>query len=681
MKRKRRIDQEIDQDQGLTSSNGAVTVLSEDECKRTFKKHKLKVTILEKQSSRDRKRAKMPEKKKRKWVQLWPQPLLSFAELRNRYHISQRLSDNLETQGYREPTEVQMGALPLLLGSDDERRLRDIRSNSRAGAGDSSISLITVAPTGSGKTLAFLVPIIQRLIERKHSTGGRPEHVTLQALVLAPTHELVDQIVNEARKLVVGTGIRVSAIQKGMRVHGDATTEHQQSSAVLDNPKLEASNEQATKTNILIGTPLMTLHALPGSLDSEPLPIPSVRYLVLDEADVLLDALFQEQTLSVWRACNSPDLQTSLWSATIGSSIESLAQTFILDRRRKLKHSDSNIKNTPHHILRLVVGLKDTSIPLINHRLTYAATEQGKLLALRQILHPTAPNGTANKGASDPPVSLQPPFLIFTQTIARAVALHSELLYDIPAEAGGSSRIAVLHSDLSPSRRADIMSGLRKGEIWVVITTDLLSRGVDIRGMNGVVNYDIPTTGASYVHRAGRTGRQGREGGVSVTLYTKDDIPYVKNIANVIAASERAKRCHMRSDQKISAAASRAGLQNPTSKDSGLQEWLLDALPDVSKDTKKMLKRRGIESRRAFHHSQSLNDGKGDGGHGEDAEAAKRARRTRISTKSGYDRRMEGKKRGARQAITNRREDAGSVDDTHEALGGGEDEEWEGFDT
>jgi len=213
----------------------------------------------------------------------------------------------------------------------------------------------------------------------------------------------------------------------------------------------------------------------------------------------------------------------------MSSSIESLAQAIIQSRRQELNLQRSV---SPTATIRLVVGLKDSAIPNISHRLTYTATEHGKLIALRQLLRPTT--ATQDSG----PI-LRPPFLIFTQTIPRAIALHSEILYDIPPEAGGSDRISVLHSDLSDTARDRIMTRFRKGEIWILITTDLLARGVDFRGINGVVNYDIPNSAASYIHRVGRTGRAGRDGGVAVTLYTKEDIPHVKSVANIIAISEK----------------------------------------------------------------------------------------------------------------------------------------------
>ncbi|KAL8832702.1 MAG: hypothetical protein Q9191_000103 [Dirinaria sp. TL-2023a] len=614
--------------------------LGEDECRKILKRNKLKVTVLKAETG-PQTQSKLMDQENRDahqkmtssgHLQISPRPLLSFKQLRTDCGISRRLAENLDTQGYFHPTEVQLGSLPLLLGSDEDRGLLSRSSKEKESPQRAHVDLLTIAPTGSGKTLAFMINALHGLIEErrsknKSSAGPHSGH-ELKALIVAPTHELADQIVNEGRKLALGTGIRLSAMRKDLRLPYDTVNaEHADSNdsghEARGSGTSSVGERSFVKADVLVSTPLTLLNALSEGPNSSTRSLPGVQYLVLDEADVLLDPLFRAQTLGIWSACTSPKLQTSLWSATIGSSIESLAQSMIFDRRRSLQLSN------PHHLIRVIVGLKDSAIPNISHRLTYAATEQGKLLALRQLLHPTAPSN--EKGPS-----LQPPFLIFTQTIQRAIALHSELLYDIPPEAGGSSRIAVLHSDLSDAARSAVMAAFRKGEIWVLITTDLLSRGIDFRGMNGVVNYDIPNTRASYVHRAGRTGRQGREGGIVVTLYTKEDIPYVKNIANVIAASEKANQ----------------GLGE------GVQKWLLDALPNVSKKMKKELKRKGVQSRRNFA-------GK---------EGGKDARRARISTKSGYDRRLQNKRKGAAISGARRRGAEGvhvEADD-----GGGE---WSGF--
>ncbi|KUI70233.1 ATP-dependent RNA helicase ROK1 [Cytospora mali] len=570
-------------------------LLDEDECRQLLRSHRLKFTLLsagpEKKSKvkKSKKKAKAVAEAKQNKKQLFPQPLRAFGDLRSTYNVSSRLADNLDAQGYREPTEVQMASLPVLLDAG-------VALGSALGEDVSvdSVDFLAVAPTGSGKTISFLIPAINDIMKRRAGLEDRKKH-ELEAIVVAPTRELANQILNEARKLTVGLGVKVVAMKKGMRIpveDGSADSEEPQgeddeSEGSDDESDSESDEDDSaakpvTKADILVTTPMLLLNLLTKGKSNKTLP--SVRSLILDEADVLLDQLFRDQTMGIWSACTSPELRLTFWSATMGSNIE----TIIMDQL-KAHSKKQDIPAKP--LIRLVVGLKDTAVPSITHKLTYTATEPGKLLALRQLLHP------ASGADSGPP--LRPPFLVFTQTIERASALHDELKYDIPIEAGGSSRIAVLHSSLSDTIRSDIMRRFRLGEIWVLITTDVLARGVDFAGVNGVVNYDVPSSAAAYVHRAGRTGRAGREGGVAVTLYTKEDIPYVKSVANVIAMSEK-----------------QAGKTNETS---AVPQWLLDALPNVNKESKKKLKTGGVESRKT----------------------------AKITSKSGWERKKEHNKREA----------------------------------
>ncbi|KUL82772.1 hypothetical protein ZTR_10913 [Talaromyces verruculosus] len=568
--------------------------------------------------------ASLSKKRQKEARQLYPEPLTSFQDLRKKYQISRKLAGNIAEQGFTVPTEVQMGSLPLLLGNKSTKDGQEP-------------DLLAVAPTGSGKTLAFLIPLINKTVRYHRENPGQRE---ILSIIVAPTKELVGQIVNEGRKLAVGTGVKITAMRKGMQVvaraeDDDGAENSEDSASGSESDEDEDADKSAkskdskksdtlTKSDILVTTPLALVNALSAKDKEEKESLPSVRHLVLDEADVLLDPLFREQTLTIWNSCTNINLGISFWSATMGSSIEELTKSTLESR-----HESLSAEKRP--LLRLVIGLKDSAVPNIQHKLIYAATEQGKLLGLRQLLHPTA-------AIAPNEVRLRPPFLVFTQTITRAVALHSELLYDIPIEAGGSSRIAVLHSDLSETRRSEIMKGFRKGEIWIIITTDLLARGVDFRGINGVVNYDIPTSSAAYVHRVGRTGRAGREGGVAVTYYTKEDIPYVKSIANLIYTSEK--------------------LQG---KEQSVQKWLLDSLPDLSKKDRQDLKRHGVKARAA---SAKLKTDSEKGG------------KARISTKSGYDRRMENKRKGAISASRNRAQQPSTAKDAADSG----DDEWNGLD-
>jgi len=606
--------------------------MDSEERKRILRSHKIKISVLAGPEQHTNKQTKSKEKPR-----VYPQPLNSFSELRSHYNIDRRLSDNIQNQGYTTPTEVQLAALPLLLDeSPNGSHNTEFTSGQR-------INLLAVAPTGSGKTLAFLIPIIDSLAKSKRErrndsqVGGsaRPTaNAGPRAIILAPTKELASQIVNEGRKLCLGMRVRITLMRKGMSfanveygedpteslfnatVDNDITfdddnenqcfkedkiddsedTDHDESHrvSILKPAPKNSERKNVPKPDILVSTPLTLIHAI--QMDGKRrYSLPKVHHLILDEADVLLDPLFREQTLDIWHACTNLGLCVSLWSATMASSVESLAQDEIATQQKASEHQPQ--------VLRLVVGIKDTALPNITHTLTYAATETGKLLALRQLLHPTSAS-TDLEGRK----SLRPPFLVFTQTIPRAVALHAELKYDIPPEAGGSSRIAVLHSGLSEGARSRVIAGFRRGEIWVIITTDLLARGVDFRGLNGVVNYDVPTSAAAYVHRVGRTGRAGREGGIAVTFYTKEDIPHVKAIANVIAASEKLRE---KNGEGV--------------REGSVQQWLLDALPTPSKRDKKELKRKGVESRRI----------------GVKAE--------RISTKSAYDRRKESMRKSLKQ--------------------------------
>lgn len=587
--------------------------LDEDECRQILKSHRIKVT-------------RLATRKKEEAKQLYPQPLQAFSELQTSYGISKRLGENIASQGYKIPTEVQMGSLPLLMkpelafGPSLDEDIAEPAGN---------VDLLAVAPTGSGKTLAFLIPVVNSMIQRRRQETNHSNH-RLEAVVVAPTKELVSQIVNEGRKLASGTGIKVVEMRKGMRVVAGPDEEPQteegseleddvsDTSDVEDELKVAQEKQPLAKADILVTTPLALLNSLAKA------QVPTVRHLILDEADVLLDPLFREQTVSLWEACINPELSVTLWSATMGSNIETLASGTIKARRKTLKIKSHNT------LVRLVIGLKDSAIPNIEHKMIYTATESGKLLAIRQLLRPVGLDSSA--------IALRPPFLVFTQTIPRAIALHSELLYDIPIEAGGSSRIAVLHSDLSTTVRSNIMTRFRNGEIWVLITTDILSRGVDFRGVNGVVNYDVPNSGAAYIHRVGRTGRAGRDGGIAVTFYTKEDIPYVRTIATIIAASEKA-----------------AG---KTGGEASMQKWLLDALPKVSKKDKQALKKGGIAVRRTAK-----------------AESGKEVAKGRISSKSGYERKVENRRKGAIEGSKRRSE--------IERNGGADDEtagEWGGFD-
>jgi ATP-dependent RNA helicase DDX52/ROK1 len=594
----------------------APVALSPEECKQLLGRHKVKITLFRSETEAPAKKKNKKEKSDKQTkaagdhaTPLYPAPVSDFGTLASRFPISKALLRNIKDNGYTTTTEVQLAALPLLLDSRPHLVAQEQDTDQQQEAA-LQLDLLSIAPTGSGKTLAFMIPLIHALLlARRTDTHSGP-----QAIILAPTKELASQITNEGRKLALNTAIRITNVRKGMHLASDVS------------PDADATEKEVppVKADILVSTPAALQNAI-GDVNTSSQALSHIRFLVLDEADVLLDPLFREQTLAVWNALSNPNLRLGFWSATMGSNIEELVKATIKTRAERLSEASS----TPVQIapfVRLVVGLKDSAVPNIDHRLIYAATEQGKLMALRQLLHPTS------TGVDKQPV-VRAPFLIFTQTIERAVALHSELLYDIPAEAGGISRISVLHSDLSDTARDHVMTRFRKGEVWILITTDLLSRGVDFRGINAVINYDAPTSAAAYVHRVGRTGRAGREGGVALTYYTDDDVASIKTVANIIVASQKQR-----------------GAAGGTTN---IQQWLLDALPTPSKRDKQQLKKRGIETRRSAS--------------GKDTKTGKP--KARISTKSGYIRKLENNRKGAVAASKNPQE-SGDASDSGESFGG-----------
>ncbi|CCU81460.1 ATP dependent RNA helicase (Rok1) [Blumeria hordei DH14] len=619
--------------------------LGEDECRKILQSHRIKVSLLKSEEPQNKKskgsgrikKSKLDnENKNQKIKQIYPQPLESFSDLRNSFGISKRMAENLASRGYKIPTEVQMVSLPLLL------RPKIALEGVRDCAGKRGVDTLAIAPTGSGKTLAFLIPIVDQIVQRRRKSENKSDH-RLEAVIMAPTKELADQITNEAKKLSIGTGIKVTGMRKGMRLV-ENTEEIENTSLKKHEDENDEEVEEGLPTNqtppppmttvdILITTPGLLLSSLATKKTGTYLSLPTVHTLVLDEADILLDSLFRDQTLLLWSAMTSTSLQTMLWSATISSSIEALVISTL------------NKRLTRRPLIRIVIGLKDSALPSISQKLIFCATEPGKLLALRDLIHNTSSNSAKDMQA------LRPPLIIFAQTIARATALHAELLYDMPLQAGGSSRIAVLHSLLSDSIRSATLDRFRNGEIWVLITTDLLSRGVDFRGVNAVVNYDIPNDAAGYIHRIGRTGRCGREGGIAVTLYTREDIPFIRGVVNVIEASRKA-----------------AGNSGDNENDQGVS-WLLKVLPKISKEDKKKIKLRGVEARRGDLSTK-------------EKEGSQKIKKSsmRIGTRSGFERKISSRRKGAIEGSKRRaNQNANNVENEHNSDDRVYESEWSGL--
>ncbi|KAI8828663.1 putative ROK1-ATP-dependent RNA helicase, partial [Chytriomyces cf. hyalinus JEL632] len=303
---------------------------------------------------------------------------------------------------------------------------------------------------------------------------GAPKGDGFRAVVISPTRELALQIHRHIKNLTRGRNFKTCVLTKAT------------------NPSNPITSAQLAKFDILVTTPLRLVHAL----DQDSIKLDKVRHLILDEADKLLELGFLTQMDSVFAACSSPHLQRSLFSATMPSGIESLARTFMRDP------------------IRVIIGTINSATSTIKQSLKYVGEESGKLIEMRQMV----------QGGQ-----LKPPALIFVQSIERAKELFSELVYD-------GINVDVIHSERTKAQRDAVIQSFRSGKTWVLIATDLMSRGIDFKGVSMVINYDFPQTVQSYIHRIGRTGRAGREG-AAVTFFTKADAEYLKIVVNVMKES------------------------------------------------------------------------------------------------------------------------------------------------
>eukprot|EP00891_Asterochloris_glomerata_P007849 jgi/Astpho2/7849/Aster-06135 len=329
--------------------------------------------------------------------------------------------------------------------------------------------LLVVAPTGSGKTLAFLLPIVAKLCQEREAAGDATEAQTgPRTLLVAPTRELAAQTARVLLQLVRGLKLRTSLL----------------SSAA-------AAGTDFSKVDIVITAPLRAAKLI----RKQHLLLGDVRFLVLDEADRLFQMGFLQQVDELVAACAHPAVVRALYSATLPESVEDLARSVLKDP------------------LRIVVGERNAAASTIAQRLVFVGREQGKLLALRQLLA---------QGVS-------PPVLVFVGSKERAIELHQQLLVE------GVS-VEVIHGNQPAAAREAAVQQVRRGRLGLLIATDLVARGVDWLAVSTVVNYDFPASTVDYIHRIGRTGRAGRSG-TAITFYTESDSWRLRSIANVMKAA------------------------------------------------------------------------------------------------------------------------------------------------
>ncbi|GMK56453.1 hypothetical protein CspeluHIS016_0302930 [Cutaneotrichosporon spelunceum] len=352
-----------------------------------------------------------------------------------------------------------------------------------------------IAPTGSGKTLSYLLPTLVQLRQPARKMGD--EGKGIRALVVVPTHDLAVQIHGVLKAITAGQKWRCMVLSKAtQKAVCESAPGHNSDSGTEDEGEEGEEDEHEAEGGLGIDVLVATPERLHHLLDAGRISLASTRHLILDESDRLLGPDFLEQVEPIVEATGEA-VQKALFSATMPAGAEELA-------RRWLKDGG----------VRVVVGVKDSAVTTVDQSLLFTGSEAGKTLALTNLL---------SEGG------LPYPSLIFVQSIERADELCKQLVLD-------GVRAEAVHSGRGKSKRDAAIDAFRCGDVWILVVTDVLARGMDFRGVKVVVNYDFPQTVQSYIHRIGRTGRAGRPG-KAITFFSNEDAPYLRTVANVLRAS------------------------------------------------------------------------------------------------------------------------------------------------
>ena len=367
--------------------------------------------------------------------------MTSFHEM----ELSPNILRGVDAAGFKKPTTIQERSMgPLLSGLD----------------------VIGQAKTGTGKTAAYGLTLLQSI-----DFGQR----AIQALVLAPTRELAVQITAEIRKLGKFTGTKILTVYGGQSI----------------NVQLDALRQGV---HTVVGTPGRLIdHIKRGSID-----LSSVKFLVLDEADTMLDMGFVEDVEFILDSIHGKK-QVSLFSATMPPRIIELSERYMNNPKRILVDSD------------------ELSVEELNQ--SFLVVEPAlKFSILLELLRDERPFST----------------MIFCRTRYGVRRLARDL---------GRARFKVvqLHGDLSQHQRDQSMYQFRTERAEILVATDVASRGIDIRSVDCVVNYEVPENPLLYFHRVGRTARAG-DSGKSFTFVTRQEFGDFGRIIHLTKAIIKPKR-------------------------------------------------------------------------------------------------------------------------------------------
>ena len=354
----------------------------------------------------------------------------SFADL----GVSDAVVRALEARGVTAPFDVQRSVIPDVLAGHD---------------------VLVQSPTGSGKTLAFGVPLVDRV---------EAEDRRAAALVLVPTRELASQVADDLRDLARARALSLAAVYGGAGIERQA--------------------KLARRAHILVATP----GRLEDLVQRGAIRLDSVRVLVLDEADRMLDMGFRPAVDRIV-ALTPPDRQTLFFSATLEGAAGQIAAAFTKNARRHEQRASERARGR------------------VEHRFL-AVAHESKLDSLVNEL------ATGDRGRT----------LVFVRTKRGADRLVKRL------SRHGVDALAI-HGNRSQAQREKALARFHSGAIDTLVATDVAARGIDVNDVTHVINFDAPEDRDTYVHRVGRTGRAGRHG-TGITLVTGEQSKVVGQIAS-----------------------------------------------------------------------------------------------------------------------------------------------------
>ncbi len=356
--------------------------------------------------------------------------------------LAPALNDALKRAKFTQPTPIQNQAIPLALQGHD---------------------IMGLAQTGTGKTLAFGLPLIDHLLAQP----GKPAPKTVKALILAPTRELVNQIAESLRNLTKNSKLRVATVVGGQSIGKQISF-------------------LSRGTDILVATP----GRLIDLMDRRAVDLSSVRHLVLDEADQMLDMGFIHALRRIAPELGTPR-QTMLFSATMPKQMEELSTAYLTNPKR------------------VQVAPPGKAADKITQSIHFVEKKE-KSSKLREIL-------------SRDPEALT---LVFSRTKHGAEKLMKGLVAD-------GFNAASIHGNKSQGQRDRAIKAFRAGEITTLVATDVAARGIDIPGVAYVINYDLPEVPDNYVHRIGRTARAGREG-EAIAFCSSEEVDLLRQIQKLM---------------------------------------------------------------------------------------------------------------------------------------------------